>query len=96
MYLFPDIKCKPVLVVLSFSPLFHFYFSSSLFFLALLPPVTPRFLRHSPTLTSVLIAASLFCISQYRLSVSSSWQRSTGLFLGVSLPILSSLHYALL
>lgn len=31
MYLFPDIKCKPVLVVLSFSPLFHFSFSSSLF-----------------------------------------------------------------
>lgn len=35
MYQFPDIKCNPVLVVLPFSPLFHFSFSCSLF---LVPP----------------------------------------------------------
>lgn len=71
--------------------LFQFPFSCPSFLLMVLLP-TSRLLRHSPT---HFIATSLFCIS-HRLSVGSSWQRSVGLFLGVSLPILSSLHSALL
>lgn len=89
MYLFPDINYNPVFTGLPFSPLIHFSFSSSLL---LVPPSSSwssfLLLCFSGTLlfTSVLIASSLFCIS-HRLSASSSWQRSTGLFLEVSLPI---------